>query len=182
MKTFIVGFILALSVFAQAQNQCGVETLGGPDLFPFSQGKAQPFPWTAIQGIWTTLDDPNILIKFKVTRESQKTRHLNVEIYSKIDCKTPLFTGVGLISRAEKNVIRAQLMGRDYVQKLMKLAVFDPDALSMDKNVCSENVWAATIIDFEPEEAYDIEGSSHSNMVLKKITTSLDLYCRRNRN
>ena len=182
MKTLIVGFILALSVFAQAQSQCGVETLGGPEPFPFNQGKAQPFPWASIQGIWTTVDDPNILIKFKVTRESQKTKHLNVEIYSKIDCKTPLFKGVGLISRAEKNVIRAQLMGRDYVQKLMKLAVFDPDALLMDKNVCSQNVWAATIIDFEPEEAYNIEGSSHSNMVLKKITSSIDLYCRRNRN
>ena len=89
MKTLIASLVLAFSIFAQAQSQCSVETLGGVDPFPFNQGKAQPFPWASIQGIWTTVDDPNILIKFKVTRESQKTKHLNVEIYSKFDCKKP---------------------------------------------------------------------------------------------
>ncbi len=182
MKTFIVGFILALSVLAQAQSQCNLDTLGGPDLFPFNQGIAQPFPWSSVQGIWTTVDDPNILIKFKVVRESQKTKHLNVEIYNKIDCRKPIYSGGGLMSQSEKNVIRVQLMGRDYVQKLMKLAVFDPEALLMDKNVCSKNVWAATIIDIESEETSSIEGAGQSNMMLKKITSSLDLYCRRNRN
>ncbi len=181
MKTFIVGFILALSAMAHGQAQCA-STLGGPDVFPFNQGIAQPFPWSSIQGIWTTVDDPNILIKFKVIRESQRTKHLNVEIYSKIDCKKPLFSGGGLTSRSEKNVIRVQLMGRDSVQKLMKLAVFDPADLLMDKNLCSENVWAATIIDVESEETSSLEGAGQSNMMLKKITSSLDLYCRRSRN
>lgn len=182
MKTFIIGFILALSVMAQAQSQCA-STLGGTDIFPFNQGIAQPFPWNSIQGIWTTVDDPNILIKFKVTRESQRTKHLNVEIYTRADCKKPIYSGGGLMSRSEKNVIRVQLMGRDYVQKLMKLAVFDPVDLFMDKNTCSQDIWAATIIDIESEESTtSIEGSGQSNMMLKKITSSLDLYCRRNRN
>lgn len=163
-------------------GSCGYNTLGGADTFPWSL--AQPFPWDSIQGLWKVSDDPDQVVRMRVVRQDQKAKHLSVDVLSRLACASTM-KGVGIITAAEKNVVRLSLTDTFGQTHLMKLAFFDTRDLKMDTNVCGQSVLAATVVHFEGEGEDD--GSSNqkpaeqSNMMLKKITNSTEFYCKKRR-
>lgn len=190
-----VTLILALlftGLFAQAQasgssNQdkktvstCGYNTQGGADTFPWSL--AQPFPWDTIQGLWKVSDDPDQVMRMRVVRQDINSKHLSVDVLSRRACASTM-KGVGIITAAEKNVVRLSLTDSEGQVHLMKLAFFDTRDLKMDSNVCGQSVLAATVVHFDGENEDDnvinSQPAEASNMMLKKITDSTDFYCKK---
>lgn len=193
-----VVLILALvcsSLIAQAQisgpisgssdkiGSCGYNTLGGADTFPWSL--AQPFPWDTIQGLWRVSDDQDLVVRARVVRQDQKVKHLTVDVLSRSQCASTM-KGVGIITAAEKNVVRLSLTDTRGKAHLMKLAFFDTRDLQMDQNICGQTVLAATVVNFDSEgeddSSFDQKPAEQSNMMLKKITSSTDFYCKKRRN
>ncbi|MES2802578.1 MAG: hypothetical protein V4654_08815 [Bdellovibrionota bacterium] len=190
-----VALILALvcsGLFAQAQvgegdkqskvGSCGYNTLGGADTFPWSL--AQPFPWDSVQGLWKVSDDPDQVVRMRVVRQDQKVKHLSVDVLSRSACGSTM-KGVGIITAAEKNVVRLNLTDLKGEAHLMKLAFFDTRDLKMDQEVCGQSVLAATVVHFDNEGEDDPINSQkpaeQSNMMLKKITNSTEFYCKKRR-
>ena len=192
-----VALILALiftAAFSQAQGQadtfpdndktkigsCGYNTQGGADTFPWSL--AQPFPWDTIQGLWKVSDDADQVVRMRVVRQDQKVKHLSVDVLSRRLCSSTM-KGVGIITAAEKNVVRLSLTDSQGQTHLMKLAFFDTRDLQMDQNICGASVLAATVVHFEGEgeddNGLDPKPAEQSNMMLKKITDSTDFYCKK---
>jgi hypothetical protein len=175
----IASLFLSFNLYSQINfiESCDVKVQGGPDAFPW--GQAQPFPWTKIQGLWTVQGDSDLVLKITVIRQTSKFRQLDVEFYSRsADCFEPAMRGVGLITALEKNVVRINSNN-----KLIKLAIFKPADLELNTNSCKAPVMAMSVVDldftfsapYEPiEETY-----TASNVLLKKITTSLNLYCKK---
>ncbi len=162
---------------ASAPSSCGPTIQGGFDNFPWKQ--AQPFPWTTIQGLWKVQGNADFILKIRVIRQTTRIKQLEAEIYSREEsCTEPRLKGVGLITAFEKNVVRINVDN-----KLIKLAIFDSLDLEMNPTFCGERVMAISMIDLgfdldspfvSPESQYET-----TNMVLKKITSSLDLYCKK---
>ncbi len=176
---FVLSLIFGLNVFAMNSLTCGSTIQGGPDVFPWSTGKAQPFPWSKIQGLWVVEGQSDLIFKLKVIRQTARLKQLEVEIYSNSEsCSEPQMKGVGIITALEKNVIRINANN-----KLIRLAVFNPLDLELNADLCREPILAATVIDlgFEYETPYNVAEANFqtSNMVLKKITPSLNLYCKK---
>lgn len=161
---------------------CGYNTAGGADTFPWSL--AQPFPWDTIQGLWKVSDDPDQVVRMRVVRQNKKVKHLSVDVLSRLACASTM-KGVGIITAAEKNVVRLSLTDTEGQTHLMKLAFFDARDLKLDMNVCGESILAATMVHFEGEGEDDTGGSQkpteQSNMMLKKITNSTEFYCKKRR-
>lgn len=189
-----VALILALvcsGLIAQAQvdnvgdkqtkaGSCGYNTLGGADTFPWSL--AQPFPWDSVQGLWKVSDDADQVLRMRVVRQDQKVKHLSVDVLSRRACASTM-KGVGIITAAEKNVVRLSLTDSEGQAHLMKLAFFDTHDLKMDSNVCGASVLAASVIHLdnegEDDTSSDQKPAEQSNMMLKKITDSTDFYCKK---
>lgn len=187
-KIALIIVLLFSAVFAQAeQNSCGLNTQG-IDTFPWSY--AQPFPWDDIQGLWKVSSDPDYVIRMRVVRKDTASQKLQVEVLSRSKCRR-IMHGPGIINEKEKDVVRIGLKDQEGTIRMMKLAFFDARDLKMDANICGQSVLAASIIDIE-NEADDLKANpndngqkaleSKSNMMLKKITSSTDFYCRKNRN
>lgn len=178
----IIG-LLFMAGLAQAEAPgCGLNTQGGVDIFPWSL--AQPFPWDTIQGLWKVSDSPDQVIRMRVVRQDQNVKHLSVDVLSRKHCVGPLMKGHGIITAAEKNVVRLSLVDKQGITRLMKLAVFNTNDLQMDSNLCGQKVLAASVIDIENDydSADDLSNGLESNMMLKKITNSTDFYCRKRKN
>jgi hypothetical protein len=177
VRNLLVIASLFFSLCASAQNTCGATTFGGPDVFPWKQ--AQPFPWTTIQGLWKVQGNADFILKIRVIRQTARIKQLEAEIYSREEsCTEPKLKGVGLVTAFEKNVVRINVDN-----KLIKLAIFDSLDLEMNPAMCGDRVMAISMIDLggdldspfvSPEYQYET-----TNMVLKKITSSLDLYCKK---
>lgn len=164
-------------------KQCGYKTQGGgADTFPWSV--AQPFPWNTIQGLWKVSDSPDQVMRMRVVREDINVKHLSVDVMSRNQCNGPVMKGVGIITAAEKNVVRLTLTDKEGQSYLMKLAFFDTRDLQMDQNLCGQTALAASVITLDGEGEDDIgdddlKTAEQSNMMLKKITSSTDFYCRK---
>ncbi len=179
MKILLVIVSLFFSLNLLSQNQCGPSLQGIGDIFPWGQGKAQPFPWTTIQGLWGVDGNPDLILKLKVIRQTPRLKQLEVEIYSRSEsCTVPQMKGVGIVTSFEKNVVRANIDN-----KLIKLAVFKSLDLELNPQLCGEQIIAVSMIDlgFEYDTSYDALAPQYetANMVLKKIPMSLDMYCKK---
>jgi hypothetical protein len=181
-------FLSVLSVQAQQSNSCGLSLQGPIDTIPWKY--AQPFPWDDIQGLWKISNEPDYVIRMRVTRKDTDSRKLQVEVLSRSKCRR-VMRGPGIINGSEKDVVRISLVDQQGVTRLMKLAFFDTRDLKMDANICGQSVLAASVIDIdhESDDLQDVPNTgsqkaleSKSNMMLKKITDSTDFYCRKNRN
>ena len=188
--------VLLSGIFAQADfygnlamtqenPSCGLSKQGGPiDTIPWSV--AQPFPWNSIQGLWKVSDSPDQVMRMRVVRQDQNAKHLSVDVMSRSQCNGPVMKGVGIITAAEKNVVRLTLTDKEGQTYLMKLAMFDTADLQMDKNLCGHTALAASVITLDNEGEDDLGGdlktAEQSNMMLKKITSSTDFYCRKRKN
>lgn len=164
------------------QPSCGYTKQGGPiDGFPWSL--AQPFPWDTIQGLWKVSDSPDQVIRMKVVRQDQNAKLLSVDVLSRKECNGPIMKGVGIITFAEKNVVRISLTDKQGQTFLMKLAMFDAVDLQMDKQVCGQSILVASVLSFDNDGDSDLSDTlnttEQSNMLLKKITSSTDFYCRK---
>lgn len=169
----------------QENPSCGLSKQGGPiDTIPWSV--AQPFPWNTIQGLWKVSDSPDQVMRMRVVRQDQNAKHLSVDVMSRSQCNGPVMKGVGIITAAEKNVVRLTLTDKEGQTYLMKLAMFDTADLQMDKNLCGQTALAASVITLdnegEDDAGSDIKTAEQSNMMLKKITSSTDFYCRKRKN
>ena len=167
---------------SQENPSCGLNKQGGPiDGFPWSV--AQPFPWNTIQGLWKVSDSPDQVMRMRVVRQDQNAKHLSVDVMSRNQCNGPVMMGVGIVTAAEKNVVRLTLTDKQGQTYMMKLAMFDTADLQMDKNLCGQSVLAASVITLDNEGEDDITAdpanAEQSNMMLKKITNSTDFYCRK---
>ncbi|AZZ35391.1 hypothetical protein CIK05_00765 [Bdellovibrio sp. qaytius] len=192
MKQLALILVLVCSgLIAQAQGggpidkdtkigSCGYNTQGGADTFPWSL--AQPFPWDTIQGLWRVSDEPDQVVRMRVVREDLKVKHLSVDVLSRRACASTM-KGVGLVTAAEKNVVRLSLTDDQGETHLMKLAFFDTRDLRLDQNICGASVLAATVVHFDGEGEDDIADDQkpveQSNMMLKKITDSTDFHCKK---
>jgi hypothetical protein len=178
VKILLVIMSLFFSLNSLAQNSCGPSLFGGPDVFPWSQ--AQPFPWTKIQGIWKVQGQDDLVIKMRVIRQTSRLKQLEIEIFAKAEsCVDPKLKGIGLITFYEKNVVRFNIDN-----KLLKLAVFNSVDLEMNPEQCGQQVIAVSMIDLDAIRTGQSGSSSNlnygsTNMVLKKVTSSLDLYCKK---
>lgn len=161
-------------------GSCGYNTQGGADTFPWSL--AQPFPWDTIQGLWKVSDDNDQVVRMRVVRQDQKVKHLSVDVLSRRACASTM-KGVGIITAAEKNVVRLSLTDPQGQAHLMKLAFFDTRDLKMDSNICGASVLAASVIHLDNEGEDDtgsnLKPAEQLNMMLKKITDSTDFYCKK---
>ncbi len=177
MRILLVIASLFFSLNLSAQNMCGNTIQGGPDYFPWRQ--AQPFPWTTIQGLWKVQGNADFILKIRVIRQTARIKQIDAEIYSREEsCSEPKLKGVGLVTAFEKNVVRINVDN-----KLIKLAIFDSLDLEMNPAMCGERVMAVSMIDLgsdldSPFVSAELPYES-TNMVLKKITSSLDLYCKK---
>lgn len=163
-----------------ADNKCGYNTQGGADTFPWSL--AQPFPWDSVQGLWKVSDDQDQVLRMRVVRQDQKVKHLSVDVLSRSKCASTM-KGVGIITAAEKNVVRLSLTDPEGQAHLMKLAFFDTRDLKMDTNACGSTILAASVIQLDNEGEDDTvdnqKPAEQSNMMLKKITNSTEFYCKK---
>lgn len=154
---------------------------GGTDVMPWAVAK--PFPWTSIQGTWitTSKDLSHLVFKFKVIRSDESVKQLAVQVIDTKNCKNT-HKGIGLISTAEKNVIRVFMNNI-----LLKMAVFNTVDLGLGNNNadCSQKLLGATLFkvdadengsDPDPESTY--KTGSATSMLLKKITQNEDYKCK----
>jgi len=174
--------VLLLAVNVSAQNQCGLNVQGGVDIFPW--GLAEPFPWNTIQGLWKVTDNNETIIKFRVTRSDTESKKLSVEVFSRQSgkCDKPLMTGFGIITAEEKNIVRVSLKDSTGSIKLLTLAWFNAQNLKLTGPNCDRNVLVAAMIplveDASHKDAWSQEVEA-PQMMLKKITGSLDFYCKK---
>ena len=178
MKNLLVIASLFFSLNLWSQDQCGQSLQGVGDAFPW--GLAQPFPWTKIQGLWKIDGNTDLVLKLKVIRQTSSLKQLDVQIYSKSEsCMEPKMKGVGLLTSLEKNVVRIIVEN-----KLIKLAVFNSIDLEMNPSLCGQQIMGISMVDLgvDFDSALGSSSSPQSpakNMVLKKITPSLDLFCKK---
>lgn len=172
----------ASTIFIKNEPACGYNKQGGPiDGFPWSL--AQPFPWNTIQGLWKVSDSEDQVIRMRVVRQDQNAKHLSVDVLSRKDCDGTGMKGVGIVTAAEKNVVRLSLTDNEGQTYLMKLAMFDTADLQMDRNLCGQSVLAASVLTLDNEGEDDmsdhLKTAEQSNMMLKKLTSSMDFYCKK---
>ncbi|OFZ28380.1 MAG: hypothetical protein A2622_04575 [Bdellovibrionales bacterium RIFCSPHIGHO2_01_FULL_40_29] len=175
--------LLSLSLFiftnmAQAQS-CNIKLQGGIDTWPWQV--AQPFPWNNIQGVWKLDSETDSYFKMRVTGQNKKGKILNITKYTIENCNRPIATGVGFVDSFEKNIVRGIISDKT-LRYQMTLGFFNPKQLAEDSPLCEDQVLAASIevigqkggisSPIDPG-AYEIE-----LMVLKKVSNSLDFYCR----
>jgi hypothetical protein len=188
MKRLILAvlFVFCSNVFAQVSinNTCSGTALpsgGGSDTFPWSV--ARPFPWTSIQGVWTVVDieKSNLVFEFKVTRTTEKSKQLFVEIYERGNCKKAYMRGVGVVNTTEKNVVRINMNN-----VLMKVAMFNTADLEMDTNTCGPKSLGATFYRLADTADYEMKNEKaminveqSSNMILKKVSNSYLYRCKK---
>ncbi len=181
MRIFLLVVVALVSISsASAQERCsGLSIMGGVDVFPFSLAK--PFQWSDIQGIWKVSGSENIVMKFRVIRQTEEVKQLEVQVYDRVkNCSEPFLKGKGFVSTDEPNIIRMSVGG-----KLLTFAWFYPADLEMNPKDCGESVLVANFIDLNGRSTAarnrgNLFTSESSNMMLKKITSSLYLYCRKN--
>ena len=177
MKQLIVILMLftGLNLFAQSSS-CQPSVLGIGDVFPWSQ--PQPFPWNKIQGLWKVEGDNDTVIKFRIIRQTGSIKQLEVEFYERSEsCINPTMKGKGFVSSFEKDIVRMSAYG-----KLFKFAMFTSEQLKMDSLVCGSEVMVANILDLNTEtidEQTNEYKYENTNLMLKKLTSSLDLYCKK---
>lgn len=175
---------------ATENPSCGINKQGGGPIDTFPWSVAQPFPWNTIQGLWKVSHSHDQVMRMLVVRQDQYVKHLSVDVLSRNQCNGPVMKGVGIITAAEKNVVRLTLTDKEGQTYMMKLAMFDTADLQMDKNLCGQSVLAASVLTLDNEGEDDNMGNTgddnktaeQSNMMLKKITSSTDFYCRKHKN
>lgn len=188
LKLMVCILMFAVSTQAYSTGTCTNMILGGSDAFPWSV--AEPFPWKSIQGVWRVHNNSDMLFQFKVTNPNKKNRRIVVQVYSRENCAEPLYKVPGVISETQRNVLNFQID-----DKLMKLAWFNSASLKMNPNQCGEYVMAASIIgsadaknlistrirvDAElPPIDQGGENSDTENFFLKKLSNSIEIYCKR---
>lgn len=189
LKLLVVVLLLAVSTTNAASfNTCSTVIQGGSDAFPWNI--AEPFPWKIIQGVWKVHNNPELLFQFRVNNPNKINRRLSVQIFSRENCTKPLYKVPGVISDREKNVVHLQME-----DKLIKLAWFNTESLNLNPYQCGEYVMAASmraseeslrhfstlnLVDVElPPIDQDDENSGNENFFLKKISNSLEIYCKR---
>ncbi len=176
----IASLFFSFNILAVVQPAtCGPTVQGGFDNFPWGLGKAQPFPWTKIQGLWKVDGDLDLVLKLKVIRQTENLKQLDVQIFSKVhSCNNPIMHGVGIITSLEQNVVRIIIDN-----KLIKLAVFNSSDLEINAEVCGEQVLAASMFELSSDSGTVLDSETPptqvTNMLLKKISTSLDLVCKK---
>ncbi|MFN3455324.1 MAG: hypothetical protein ACK41T_10225 [Pseudobdellovibrio sp.] len=179
MKRFLILLIMMISISTHAvTNKCGLNLQGGIDTFPWSL--AQPFPWDFVQGLWQINDNTNDIIRVRVVRSDENTKHLKIDILSRLECGA-IMRGKGIITASEKNVVRILLTNREGSNAMMKLAFFNPQDLKATSGMtCDSQVLAASLINIdEHAKPFQAAQFENTNMVLKKVTSSLDFYCRK---
>ncbi len=186
-KLMLGVLLFAVSTNAASINTCSKTILGGSDAFPW--GTAEPFPWKIIQGVWRVHDNPDMLFQFRVNNPNKKNRRLVVQIYSRENCLEPIYKVPGVFSETQKDVLNFQID-----DKLMKLAWFNVANLNMSPYQCGEFVMAASMIasadaknsvplggrievGLPPEQ--EEENSTTENFFLKKLSNSLEIYCKK---
>jgi hypothetical protein len=176
----IASLFFSFNLFAASQPlMCGPTIQGIGDAFPWGLGKAQPFPWTKVQGLWRVDGNLDLVLKLKVIRQTTNLKQLDVQIFSKVhSCNNPIMHGVGIITTLEQNVVRIIIDN-----KLIKLAAFNASDLEINPAVCGEQVFAASMFELGSDlgTVLDVETQPMqvTNMLLKKISTSLDLVCKK---
>ena len=184
----VLFFVVSMQTFAADAITCNKSILGGHDVFPWYT--AEPFPWKSIQGVWRVHDNPDMLFQFKVTNANKKNRRLVVQIFSRENCAEPLYKVPGVISETQKDVLHFQID-----DKLMKLAWFNTANLKINPDQCGEYVMAASMIGSAesknsvpaggrvqvelPPVDQENENSNTENFLLKKLSNSLEIYCKR---
>ena len=183
MKSLLVNLSLLFFVsFSYGQASCDIKTQGGVDGWPWSA--AQPFPWTTIQGIWKlNSDSSSIYFRMRVTNSNATRKLLKIEKISAGNCKTPIANGVGYINSDEKNVVR-MIMSDKSLRYQLKLAIFDTkDLASAGSSSCGQQVLAASmqVIGTTDNNSIPINIDQYEpqNMLLKKISSSLDSICKK---
>lgn len=186
MKVFLISLLFSVSTYAVTPvPSCNSKIQGGVETFPW--GFEEPFAWNNIQGVWRVMSDPNMLMQFRVTGESEETKRLFVQIFDRKNCSKPLYRGPGIITEDEKNIVKA-LIG----DKLMRLAYFSAESLSINPLSCGDKVLAASIIDSvdihgnpvdfsagRVEKGYQVDEVPAENFLLKKLSSSLEIYCKK---
>ncbi|MFZ3229846.1 MAG: hypothetical protein WA160_06555 [Pseudobdellovibrio sp.] len=184
MKSLILSLSFLFIASASSAYSCDIKIQGGIDTWPWAV--AQPFPWNNIQGIWqlnTDLADTYFKIRIGISDSQRK-----VLIISKIvggNCSKPVAKGVGFVSSNEKNVIHA-VIADDQLRYQLKLAVFNPQDISSSliytDGRCNKNILAASaqIIGHTGKMAEPLtETMPTENMMLKKVSNSLDSICKK---
>lgn len=185
MKAILINLSLLFFVSlanAQAAN-CKISIQGGGvDTWPWMV--AQPFPWNNIQGIWKlSTDNSTTYFKMRVISSNSKRKVLNISKIEGGNCGSPIATGVGFVTTDERNVVRA-IMTDKRLRYQLKLAMFDTKDLSESSLLsCGDEVLAASmqVIGQKNKISTPIDVSTYEveNMVLKKISTSLDSICKK---
>lgn len=178
----ILFFTLLFSLSVQAQKTCNsINIMGGGDAFPWTVAK--PFQWNDIQGLWKVTGSENIVMRFRVIRQTEQTKQLEVQVFDRVkNCSEPLLKGKGFVSSDEPNIVRMSVGG-----KLLTFAWFYSEDLEMNPKDCGESVLVANFINLNGRSSANkntsiIKTSDNANMMLKKITSSLGLYCRKSPN
>ena len=177
MKHLILVISLLLAgISSHAQSSCQPSVQGIGDVFPWSE--PQPFPWSKIQGLWKVEGDNDTVIKFRTIRQTGTIKQLEVEFYEKSEsCIVPVMKGKGFVSSFEKDIVRMSADG-----KVFKFAMFSTAQLKMDPLLCGNEVMVANILDLNSEfidEQTEEYKYDNTNLMLKKLTSSLDLYCKK---
>ena len=194
MRKIILALLLVIctDVFAQPNlnNMCGNGALpagGGHDTFPWSIAK--PFPWASIQGVWTVVNaneaQKNLVFEFKVTRSTEKSKQLFVQIYERDNCKKSYMRGVGIVNSAEKNVVRINMNN-----VLMKLALFKTADLEMDAQTCGPKALGVNLYRLIDNDGSEIQSKKprspalpneedSANMLLRKVLNADQYRCKK---
>ena len=186
-------FLFCANVFSQTHpNTCSSDALpagqgggggGGVVVFPWSS--ARPFPWTSIQGVWAvasaTNSQNNLVFEFRVTRSTEKSKQLFVQIYELDNCKKSYMRGVGIVNSTEKNVVRINMNN-----VLMKVALFKTTDLEMDTHTCGPKalgVYFYRLMDNHDAEikskTSDIPNKESANMLLRKVPNAEQYRCKK---
>ena len=183
MKSLLVNLSLLFFVsFSYGQASCDIQTQGGVEGWPWSV--AQPFPWTTIQGIWKLNSDAsNTYFRMRVTNSNATRKLLKIEKITGGNCKIPIANGVGFINSDEKNVVR-MIMSDKNLRYQLKLAMFDTkDLASAGVGSCGQQVLAASMqvigTTGNTGGPISIDQYEPQNMLLKKISSSLDSVCKK---
>lgn len=186
MKSLLLTLTLLFSAsFASANNDCSIK-LQGIDGWPWAIAQ----PWKDIQGIWKlNTDKGDIYFKFRITVQMNKRKILLIDKIVDGNCAKPAASGVGYISIDERNSVRA-VISDDKLRYQLKLALFDTQDLSSNlvDNIysCGEKVIGISVLEVIGRAGKQIENptkddldSPPENMMLKKVSDSLDSICKK---
>jgi len=185
MKSLLVSLtFLFFATVASAETSCNLKTQG-IDNWPWKQAQ----PWKNIQGIWKmNTQDGEVFFKFRITATQTNRKILLIDKIIDGNCAKPEASGVGYIAIEERNTVRA-VISDEKLRYQLKLALFDTEDLSSnllsDVESCGDQVIGISVLQvigrnpgrsFEAPAEYS---TSAENLMLKKVSNSLDSICKK---